>query len=92
MKDDERIALIHLAESNEQLDQAIGDYLAQVIKAHPGLEDNKSFSANMQARHYVHALGDVKRARVTGGVWYYDVIRVLECVGDKQVKLKALHS
>jgi hypothetical protein len=90
MKDDERIALIRTAETNEQLDKATEDYLGETIKTYPALQRNKSFNANMQARHYSHALADIRRARLTTGEWFYDVIRVLECAGDKQLKLKEL--
>jgi hypothetical protein len=72
------------------LEKATEDYLRQTIIAHPLLEGNKSFAANMRAGHYAHALSDIKRARVANREWYYDVIRVLECAGNKQLKLRTI--
>ena len=90
MSDNERIARIHSARTNAELEQALEGYLWRVFVTHLVLRLNRTFIAAMKTSQYYNALTAVRNAARGRGDRYQDVIQVVQPAADKQLALAAV--
>ena len=87
MSDNERIARIHSARTNAELEQALEGYLWRVFVTHLVLRLNRTFIAAMKTSQYYNAQNAVRNVARGRGDRYQDVIQVFESVVAKQSAL-----
>jgi hypothetical protein len=85
---DDRISRIQKSTNNEQLDKAMDGFALESNANHPALQTNAGFASSMSAGQFLHALGHVRRARLTDDDKYLDVIRVLEFASTRELAIK----
>lgn len=90
MNDSERIGQIQQAVTMEQLEQATQGYRQQAMAAHPALQHNQAFQGFLDEGQFLRALDNVRRARLSDGDEYLDVIRVLQFAATRQLAIKML--
>jgi len=83
----ELIASIQQAQTDQELDQVTDRYREYVLTAYPTFRMYYGFSKDLHEGRYSRALDDVKRAAAGRGDRYQDVIRVLELAVEKHLKL-----
>ena len=90
--DDVHITRIQNAQTTAVLNQSLERFFHQVFVTYPALRINRAFIAAIKTGRYYRALCAVRQAARGRGDRYQDVIRVLECVADKQVAFAEVHA